>query len=59
MTALHVLVWSVMKDEHLAKAGAHVASLRPDVWLAQEILPRHVAPFELATNMRCYLAAAT
>ncbi|WP_435059065.1 endonuclease/exonuclease/phosphatase family protein [Streptomyces sp. bgisy060] len=57
MTALRVLVWNVMKGEHLAKAGAYVAAVRPDVWLAQEILPRHVAPFELATDMRCYPAA--
>ncbi|MFG2835987.1 endonuclease/exonuclease/phosphatase family protein [Streptomyces zaomyceticus] len=58
MTELRLLVWNVMKGEHLAEAGAYVAAVRPDVWLAQEILPRHVVPFELATDMRCYPAAA-
>ncbi|MFF0481952.1 endonuclease/exonuclease/phosphatase family protein [Streptomyces sp. NPDC004435] len=59
MNELRVLTWNIMRGENLRRVIKHVKDVHPDVWLAQEIQPKHHRLLEQKTGMRCYPAPRT
>lgn len=48
-----------MRGQNLRRVIKHVNDVHPDVWLAQEIQPKHHRHLEQKTGMRCYPAPRT
>ncbi|MFE5594592.1 hypothetical protein [Streptomyces sp. NPDC056549] len=57
MPLIRIACWNVQKGRNFSAAADHLNDWRPDIWLAQDILPAHQVLFEQATAMRCYPAS--
>ncbi|MEU8540877.1 endonuclease/exonuclease/phosphatase family protein [Streptomyces sp. NPDC048717] len=59
MNEYRLLTWNIMRGENLRRVAKKVNEICPDIWLAQEIQPKHRRHLEQKTGMRCYPAPRT